>query len=123
MTTLHHTNIHFFESRMSEHSRVQQCTRNLAVADEYIYDIERKDALPTLRVWLSDAYHFGIADYLGRPSCIRRGDFILIARPEAIFNSIEKANKDGIGIGNIRHFMGALNYRMPSDYALRTQPR
>src|ERR1700720_668651 len=114
MTTLYRTHIDFFTQRMSEHSRVEHFTR-LQIADEYIFRIERKDGLPDVNVLLSDAYRFGIADYLGCPSTIRRGDFILIARPEGGFDGAvaKRAKEDGIGIGKLATFMGALNFRNP----------
>jgi len=117
MTTLYPTHVEFFTQRMSEHSRVDRFTR-LQIADEYIFRIERRDGLPAVNVLLSDAYRFGIADYLGCPSTIRRGDYILIARPEGGFDSAvaKRAKEDGIGIGKIAAFMGALNFRTPSDY-------
>jgi hypothetical protein len=102
MTTLHYSIINFFESRMASHSRVERCTR-LNVPDEFVYSIERKDNLGSLKVFLSDAYRFGRVDYISRPREIRRGDFILIARPEADYSDdvTERAQSDGIGIGKI----------------------
>src|ERR1700687_3915501 len=102
MTTRYYSLVDFFTRKMSEYSRVKNYTR-LPIAYEYIYKIERKDGLPDVNVLLSDAYRFGMADYLGCPSYIGRGDFILIARPEAGFDRAvaEKAKEDGIGIGQI----------------------
>jgi hypothetical protein len=121
MSTLHHSTITFFESKMSTHTKVRRFTRNATVPNEHIYEIERKDGLPSVTVLLSDAYRFGHADYLGRPPCIRRGDYILIARPEADFDAsiIKPATKDGIGLGKIGTFMGALNSTDPSIYIVR----
>lgn len=78
---------------------------SLAGSVEY-YRVERKGAF-------SDAYRFGLADYLGRPSSIGRGDYILVARPEADFDTdlLERAVKDGIGLGKIGAFMSTLNRR------------
>lgn len=107
----------FFTARMTEHSRVRSFTR-LAVEEEYIFEIRRRDELPNLNVHVSDAYDYGIVDYLARPREIGRGDFILIARPEAKFDRslIARARNDGIGIGMIGKFMGALNLREPCKH-------
>jgi hypothetical protein len=117
MASLHNQIVEFFQSRMATHTSVARCTR-LNVADEYLYSIERKDGLEPINVLLSDAYWYGHAAYVGRPKQIRRGDFIIIARPEADFDEalIEPARKDGIGIGKIGKFMGALNKRNVCDY-------
>jgi hypothetical protein len=106
-TTLHYSIVNFFETRMANHNRVQQCTR-ISVADEYIYKIDRSAGLKSVNIFLSDAYRYGYADYLARPKHI---DFILIVRPEAEFDEAipERALKDGIGIGKMGKFMGALN--------------
>jgi hypothetical protein len=117
MTTLHPQIISFFEARMSEHSCVERFTR-MAVTGEYLYEVERTGGRKPVTVFLSDAYRFGEADYLGRPTQLRRGDFILVARPEAGFDKalIDRARLDGIGLGQIRKFMGALNHTPPCDY-------
>jgi hypothetical protein len=117
MTTLHRQIVEFFESRMATHTCVARCTR-MNVADEYIFSIERKDGLGPVKVLLSDAYRYGYADYLARPKQIRHGDFIIVARPEADFDEklVERARQDGIGIGKISKFMGALNRRLVCDY-------
>jgi hypothetical protein len=118
MTTIHYSAIQFFESRMSEHSAVRQYVR-LPIANECVYKITRS-TLPDLNVMLSDAYRFGIADYVGRPRCIGRGDFILVPpHCNDYYSAIDRATKEGVGIGKIREFMGALNFRLPSDYFSR----
>ncbi|MGB8898891.1 MAG: hypothetical protein WCC90_06440 [Methylocella sp.] len=116
-TTLHYSIVNFFETRMANHNRVQRYTR-ISVADEYIYKIDRSAGLKSVNVFLSDAYRYGYADYLARPKHIRRGDFILIVRPEAGFDEAitERARKDGIGIGKIGKFMGALNTPAMCNY-------
>lgn len=106
-TNLHRLVIEFFETRMESHSKVARF-RRLDVDDEVVYEVERHDFGDVVRIWLSDQYHFGEGDYLARPKEIRRGDYILIARPEASF-SIGSDPDAQIGIGRIRHLMGALN--------------
>jgi hypothetical protein len=107
----------FFTSRMAEHSKVESYNR-LPIEEEYIFELVRRDGLPTMRVHVSDAYDYGSVDYLSRPRQLWRGDFILIARPEARFDHalIEEARNDGIGIGMIGKLMGALNFKEPCKY-------
>lgn len=103
--------INFFLDRMREHSCVKACVRlPIQDSDEVVFEIERKND-PPIKVHLSDAYSYGEGEYLARPRQIRRGDFILITKPEARFDRslIARARRDGIGIGQIRKFMGALN--------------
>jgi hypothetical protein len=117
MSTLHHTIVSFFEAKMSAHSRVERFTR-LPIEDEFIYLIERNNNLGSLNVLLSDAYEYGRPEYLGRPRKIGSGDFILIAKPDAILDPavVELAKKDRTGIGFIGKFMGALNFASFWDY-------
>jgi len=117
MTTLYHSIVKFFEDRMTAHSCVTRLTR-LDVPGDYIFAIERTNGRKVVNVFLSDAYYFGEADYLGRPKQIKRGDFILIARPEGGFSCsvAARAKEEGIGIGAIGRLMGALNVALPSDY-------
>jgi hypothetical protein len=66
----------------------------------------------------SDAYHYDVADFLSRPKQIRRGDFIVIARPEADFDPslVAIARKEFIGIGKFGKFKGALNFTNVWEY-------
>jgi hypothetical protein len=74
-------------------------------------------------VHLSDAYDYGQWEYLSHPREIGRGDFILIAGFNSRFDEslVELARKDGIGIGVLAKFMGALNlpelwkYKSPEE--------
>lgn len=119
---LAYSTVRFFIERMESHSCVEQC-RQLNDQSEYLFEIERKGGHPPVTVHLSDAYSYGYWEYLSHPPRIRRGDFILIARPEARFDEslVKQARKDGIGIGSIRKLMGALNrekiwqYELPED--------
>ncbi|MFZ0882371.1 MAG: hypothetical protein WAN14_03160, partial [Candidatus Acidiferrales bacterium] len=98
--------------KMEAHNRVERCVRQNADG-ECIFEIQRKGDLPTLMVYLSDAYDYGLGEYLSRPRSLGRGDFILIADPNANFDEsvVPRAREDEIGIGNIKKFMGALNFR------------
>lgn len=112
----------FFTAKMDEHSRVNSYSR-IVVEEEYIFEIQRRDGLANMKVHVSDAYDYGLVDYLARPKQIGRGDFILIARPEATFDHslIERARTDGIGIGMIGKFMGALNLQEPHRYVPQSE--
>jgi hypothetical protein len=110
MTALHHSTIRFFESKMSVHNRVMRWTR-LPDNSYVLYRIERTNDLDNCNVFLSDAYNFGYADYIGRPEIIGIGDYVIVARPESSFDMglIQEARYDQIGLGRIGAFMGALN--------------
>ena len=104
----------FFLARMGEHNRVASYRQ--IEADECLFELSRNDGLPNVTVHLSNAYEYTDGEYIARPSQIGRGDFVLIARPEAIWNDdvpmqiVETARGDGIGIGKIGKLMGALNF-------------
>jgi hypothetical protein len=105
---LHHTIPKFFERRMCEHSNVRSF-RLLSNEFEIIYEIERLRYGDKVRVWLADQYSFGEVDFNNRPTEIRAGDYILIARPES---SPDEGYTDGkIRIGKLKDFMGALTKR------------
>lgn len=113
---LHPTILTFFESRMGSHSVVQSITR-IHVDGEVVYEIKRARYGDTIRVWLSDAYHFTEIDLENRPSCLKGGDYIMIARPEGghVIDS-ETVKETKIGIGKLAEFMGALNKRQMWTY-------
>jgi hypothetical protein len=103
---LHYSIITFFESRMETHSMVASY-RRMKNKPEYVYELERNKYGDYVRVWLTDAYVFSEMDFLNRPSELREGDYILIARPESM-GWIDTSDLK-IGIGKIGEFMGALN--------------
>jgi hypothetical protein len=107
---LHPSIIRFFVERMEGHSAVEQCTEQND-GDEIIFEIRRKNDLPPLLVYLSDAYDYGFGEYLARPRSLKKGDFILVADPNANWDAslAESAREDKIGIGKIGKLMGALN--------------
>ena len=94
------------------------CDRLPLAQDEFIYFIKRARNMSDVLVWLSDAYTFGMADYLGRHQQVKKGDFILIARPESGFTDdvLVRARQEGIAIGKIGKLMGALNLPDMSKY-------
>ena len=109
---LHYLIIAFFRARMSEHSKVSGFSE-IPDDNDILYRIERVGDLPDLTVHLSDAYRYTMHDYYCKPAILGHGDFILIARPESEFSEdiLAIAARDGIGIGQIGKFMGALNYK------------
>lgn len=105
---LHYTIPRYFEDRMREHSAVRTF-RKLPHETEIVYEISRLRFNDTVRVWLSDQYHFGEADFRNRPREIKAGDYILIARPEAASHG--GYSDDRIRVGKLADFMGALTRR------------
>jgi hypothetical protein len=110
---LHYTIPQFFERRMEEHSEVESF-RRLPNSEEIIYEIKRSSYQDVVRVWLSDQYNFGDADFENRPREIRAGDYILIARPEAASHG--GYSEDNIRVGKLADFMGALRKRRMWKY-------
>jgi hypothetical protein len=87
---------------------------------DYLYLIKRTRGLPDVRVHLSDAYDYSRAEYLARPAEVtKRNSFIVLGDPHASGPSaalVAEAREGGIGIGDIRKFMGALNSRNVWEY-------
>ena len=102
--------IKFFVQRMTDHSAVVTC-RLIDDEENFLFYIERNNELPDLTVHLTDAYFYGVHDFLSRLKILNRGDFVLIARPEGSFGDdvVEMAKPLSIGIGQIGKFMGAIN--------------
>jgi hypothetical protein len=104
---------------MSEHSCVASW-EPVDNAEEYVYLIKRTRGLPDVPVHLSDAYEYSRAEYLARPAEVtKRNSFVVLGDPHA--NSpretlVAEARKDGVGIGDIGKFMGALNSRNVWEY-------
>ena len=103
----------FFRSRMSEHDLVE-AYEPLDNEDEYIYLVKRRRGLPAVRVHLSDAYEYTRAEFLARPDEVtQRNSFVILGLPHALdpVHLIAEARAQGVGIGKIGKFMGALNSR------------
>ncbi len=116
---IHYSLISFFEERMNGHDKVEAYSR-IDVADEILYEIDRSAGLPTLTVHLSDAYIYTLNEYYSKPDILKKGDFILVTKPEASYNSVADnvARSEGIGLGPIGKLMGALNKRDVSTYVV-----
>tara|TARA_R110001583_G_scaffold195157_1_gene369736 strand:+ start:1966 stop:2274 length:309 start_codon:yes stop_codon:yes gene_type:complete len=78
--------------------------------EHYIYLIRRSDGLSEVIVHLSDEYEYSLNDYFQKPDSIREGAFILVARPEAVYDDsiVEVAQQDQVSIGKFGALMGAL---------------
>ena len=116
---LHPTIIVYFQTRMTGHSKVDRWD-DMSTEEFYIYRIHRKDGLSPVIVWLSDAYRFTKGEFLAGPHR-PKPNYVLIARPEATGNEPVSENWDGIGVGNIAGFMGALNKPRVCEYSAPRQ--
>ena len=103
---------------MAEHDKVATI-RPIPSDSEYLYVVVRKGGASDVVVHLTDAYEYGELEYLARPKELRHGGFIIFGLPHAHPPAkalIERAREDGIGIGFLRKFMGALNVPRVADY-------
>jgi hypothetical protein len=104
---LHYSILKFVRSALENHQAVKSFNI-VSDTDFYIFCIKRKSDYIDLYVVLSDDYSFGDYDMITRHSILKRGGFILIARPEANnYSENDPVNK--IGIGKIGKLLGALN--------------
>ena len=117
MAQLHIQIFEFFEARMGQHSAVRSVRHWRDQDRNYFAEIARNDR-GAVNVFLTDAYDFGIAAYYSRPTNVKRGWYILIARPESDYtlSAYRGAKADGIGLGKIGDLMGALNKDDVSEY-------
>jgi len=62
-------------------------------------------------------------DYYRRPDLLKAGGFVVVARPEAGFDStiVEIAAADRVGIGQIGKLMGALNLKDHWNYRTKEE--
>ncbi|MGJ3648524.1 hypothetical protein ACLB0R_08630 [Sphingomonas sp. GlSt437] len=116
---LYYTIPEYFLARMNEHDQVVSVT-DVSTNEFFLFRIDRS-RYESLTVWLSDAYSFGDMDYVNRPAELKRGDYILIAKPEggggASQHLIDAA---GIGVGKLGELMGALRTRDMWTYVAPT---
>ena len=112
--SLHTTHINFFASRMNDHDLVVSWAA-IPDADEYLFRVKRKlnGSVSSVVVHLTDAYRYGLADFHSRHKRIKRGSFVVLAMPHAAVNleTVDLARDHGVGVGFVKKFMGALNYR------------
>ncbi len=111
--------ISFFTARMNDHTRVR-AWEPIANRHEYLFRIRRtlSGSQSDVIVHLTDTYRYGLAEFFARPKEIRAGSYVVIGMPhaDAAPEVIEKAREHRIGIGHIRKFMGALNYKNIWEY-------
>jgi hypothetical protein len=104
---------------MNEHNRVDTW-EPLDNDEVYLYLVRRTMGLPDVRVHLSDAYEYTRAEYLARPAeMTKRNSFVVLGLPHATTprgTLVAEAGEDGVGIGDIGKFMGALNSRRVWEY-------
>lgn len=109
---LHYTIPQYLESALNKHAKVLSWERmdNSQTDEHYIYLIRRSDGLSEVIVHLSDEYEYSLDDYFQKPDSIREGAFILVARPEAVYDDsiVEVAQQDHVSIGKFGALMGAL---------------
>lgn len=117
---LHYTIPQYLESALDKHAKVLSWERvdNSQTDDHYIYLIRRSDGLSQMIVHLSDEYEYSLDDYFQKPDSIREGAFILVARPEAVYDDsiVEVAQQDQVSIGKFGALMGALYKERHWDY-------
>ena len=111
--------IAFFTTRMTEHNLVSNW-EPIPNKDEYLFKITRilYGSRSDVIVHLTDAYRYGLAEFYARPNRLRAGSYVVIGMPHADTDAevIETAKLERIGIGHIRKFMGALNYKNIWEY-------
>ncbi|GGB55149.1 hypothetical protein GCM10011502_30120 [Oceanisphaera marina] len=109
---LHYTIPKYLESALTKHAKVLSWERiDSSQSDEhYIYLIRRSEGLSQVIVHLSDEYEYSLDDYFQKPDSIGEGAFILVARPEAVYDDsiVEVAQQDQVSIGKFGALMGAL---------------
>ena len=109
---------------MDEHDLVSNCVL-VANDHEFLFKIRRTLAgsESEIIVHLTDAYRYGLAEFYTRPKQLRAGSYVVIGMPHAGAGDkvIEEAKKDSIGIGDIRKFMGALNFKEIWKYMTRKE--
>jgi hypothetical protein len=117
---LHYTIPRYLESALNKHAKVLSWERidNSQTDEHYIYLIRRSDGLSQVIVHLSDEYEYSLDDYFQKPDSIREGAFILVARPEAVYDDsiVEVAQQDQVSIGKFGALMGALYKERHWDY-------
>ncbi len=112
---VHQLNLTFFHERMKEHTAVSR--HFVMPSDEhYLFRVSRKKYGP-LTVLYTDAYEFSEADALLMPP---ETDYIVIVPHASYDTEIRRhLSREQVGIGDIRKFMGAINYSHAWEY--RTQ--
>ena len=104
---LHPSILPFIERALTFHGKVKSFEL-VKDPEFFIYHILRKNGLRNLYVVLSDDYYFGDYGKMTMHPILKKGGFILIARPEAT-NHNENDSDLKLGVGKIGKLLGALN--------------
>ena len=102
----------FFHARMRDHTAVSSCV-TIPSDDHYLFRVSR-NRHGSLAVLYTDAYEFSEADTLLMPNDV---DYVIIVPHASYDTAIRRLlEQQQVGIGDIRKFMGALNYRRHWEY-------
>lgn len=116
---LRQEHITYFTARMDDHDRVTYW-EPIVDEHEFLFRIRRTSnpSRPDVIAHLTDAYHYGLAEFFARPKQLGAGSFVVMGMPHADFapEVVETAKKHHIGIGHIGKLMGALNYQSIWEY-------
>jgi len=101
------SNLEFFENSLRAHRTVT----SVRLEQPQVYVIER-DSLPPVKVFLTNSYVVGLAEYHDVRGRIPDLDAIVTISP---YNSVSRdawdaGQTDGVGVFQFRQFYGALNY-------------
>ncbi|WP_339331959.1 hypothetical protein [Aeromonas caviae] len=109
---LHYTIPRFLQNALDNHTKVLDWQRidHPHNDNDFIYRIQRTDGLSDIVLHAADEYRYSLTNYFQKPEQIRRGAFILIARPEGGYADevVDIARQDEISIGKFGALMGAL---------------
>lgn len=106
-------NYNFFESRMSEHSRVNLLKKK----NPSLYDIERSDGT-TIRVFICECYSFDVAEYIESCQELGKLNAVIISSNWCGYTLDVKRHcmSEQVGIYDIGGFMAALNMQNYWEY-------
>lgn len=104
----HYGHFDFFEDRMSAHSKV----RSLKKLDDGLYKIGLSDSRE-ITVFICECYSYGMAQYAETVEKRGKLDAVIINSNWCGYTGELKAQcrKEGVGLFDIRDFMGALNQK------------
>lgn len=109
---LYYTIPRFLQNALDNHTKVRDWQRidHPQNDNDFIYRIRRTDGLSDIVLHAADEYRYSLTNYFQKPEQVRRGAFILIARPEGGYADevVDIARQDEISIGKFGALMGAL---------------
>lgn len=109
---LYYTIPRFLQNALDNHTKVRDWQRidHPQNDNDFIYRIRRTDGLSDIVLHAADEYRYSLTNYFQKPEQVRRGAFILIARPEGGYADevADIARQDEISIGKFGALMGAL---------------